>query len=170
MILSVSRHAGSLSARPRQYRLLTTLMYDAITKLIKASSRNTVAVEVEGWRGGASARPLPWQHYRLLISSLEWTVAPLLFYSQQQTLSSCVESLFFSSVCSLQLSDCGYGRQFRKNTKKEKHKKKRKTSHRKSYWLYYRTKCYNYESKSQHSRHNLVCLSQNLSVFSFTFI
>lgn len=50
MILSVIQHAGTLSARPRQYGLLTTLMYDAITKLIKASSRNTVPVLVEGWR------------------------------------------------------------------------------------------------------------------------
>lgn len=50
MILSVIQHAGTLSARPRQYRLLTTLMYDAITELIKASSGNTVPVVVEGWR------------------------------------------------------------------------------------------------------------------------
>lgn len=41
MILSVIQHAGALSARPRQYRQRATLMYDAITELIKASSRNT---------------------------------------------------------------------------------------------------------------------------------
>lgn len=46
MIRSVIQHSGTLSAHPRQYRLLTTLMYDAITKLIKASSGNTFPVVV----------------------------------------------------------------------------------------------------------------------------
>lgn len=67
MILSVIQHAGALSTRRRQQRLLTTLMYDAITKLIKASSRNRIPGEVmvapeggmvEG-RRAASTRLLP---------------------------------------------------------------------------------------------------------------
>ena len=62
MILSVIQHASALSACPRQYRPLTTLMYDAITKLIKASSRNKVPVEVKAERkggggGGAMHQP-----------------------------------------------------------------------------------------------------------------
>lgn len=54
MILSVIQHAGALSARPRQYRQRTTLMYDAITELIKASSRNTDPVV--GLGGGVVVR------------------------------------------------------------------------------------------------------------------
>lgn len=52
MILSVIQHAGALSARPRQYRQRATLMYDAITELIKASSRNTDPVVGLGGGGG----------------------------------------------------------------------------------------------------------------------
>lgn len=84
MILSVIQHAGTLSARPRQYGLLTTLMYDAITKLIKASSRNTVPVLVEGVEGWCINPPaalttlsFPNQQFRAGYR----TMRPLLFYS-----------------------------------------------------------------------------------------
>lgn len=52
MILSVIPHAATLSASPRQYSRRATLIYDAITELIKASSRSTDPVQRLGGRGG----------------------------------------------------------------------------------------------------------------------
>lgn len=61
MILSVIQHAGALSARPRQYRQRATLMYDAITELIKASSRNTDPVVGLGGGGVGGAEEAVWR-------------------------------------------------------------------------------------------------------------
>lgn len=49
-MLSVIQRAATLSARPRPSGLRSTMMYDAITKLIKASSRNTLPGEEGGQR------------------------------------------------------------------------------------------------------------------------
>lgn len=59
MILSVIPHAATLSARPRQYSQRATLIYDAITELIKASSRNTDPVQRRGGRSGRGIKPPP---------------------------------------------------------------------------------------------------------------
>lgn len=59
MILSVIPHAATLSARPRQYSQRATLIYDAITELIKASSRNTDPVQRRVGRSGRGIKPPP---------------------------------------------------------------------------------------------------------------